>query len=238
MDLYHRLSHVHSDVRDLVLRQCGQHRDEHFAHDIGRDHCGECGHAEQGRESVQVVLVHVQTQQFGDGMGGRPLHAEDLRQLLQVVDGGLPDRVDAVIKPRYANGTQLVVEEGLAQLSSQNREQFHHRQLDPPVLVLTQLSQRGYDRLRQVLDAQHLVQVFQPFEQVESHIRAFIPEQSQEHWEDVLVSGGLLDYRTQSQKVLGQGAPHILESVSLQLLKARHYLAHDAGRVQDLAEVR
>lgn len=53
---------------------------------------------------------------------------------------------------------QLLVEEGLTELASKDRELLHNAQLNAPVLVLGEVSEAGNNRLLQVFDPDHRVQ--------------------------------------------------------------------------------
>ena len=100
--LYRRLhllywfSYIHSDVGHGILLQSDNDGDEHSAHDIGRQDGGECRHAEEGSQSVQVVFIDMQAQELGDYMGHCPLGPKDLCQVFHIVKCCLSNRVDAI----------------------------------------------------------------------------------------------------------------------------------------------
>jgi hypothetical protein len=157
--------------------------------------------------------------------------------LFQVVDGCFSNRVDAVVQPCDADRAQLVVEEVLSQLASEDRELLYDWQLNSPVFILAELGERRDNWLGQVLYAEHLVHIFQSLEKVESDIRAFISQQQQKDGQDMLVSGRLFDDGTKSQNVFCESTSHILELVCLKLFQAWDYLRDDVISIHDLAKV-
>ena len=54
----------------------------------------------------------------------------------------------------------------------------------------------------------------------------------------MLVSSRLLDNWANREKVLGEGAPHVLESIGLKFLQTRHDLSDDTGPVEQSAKIR
>jgi hypothetical protein len=88
-----------------------------------------------------------------------PLHSEDLSQLFEVIDGCLSDWVDWVIEPGDTDWVQLIIEELLTQLLGEYWKLLNDWELDPPVLVLTQLCQSRDDGLREILNTQDSIQI-------------------------------------------------------------------------------
>ena len=140
----------------------------------------ECSHA------VQVVGCLRQGEDPRDDSGKGPLLPKLLHQLLQVVGGRLADGIDMIHKPGHAQGVELCIKELQPKLSSQQRHVLNDDQTHPPVGILCKLHDGGEQELGQILDADHLFHAIEVRDDVQPHIRALIPQQSQEEGHDVL----------------------------------------------------
>lgn len=90
---------------------------------------------------------------LGDDSLARPIDAEHLGELFQVVCGCFADGEYGVTEPAHAEAAQLLVEELYTQLAGKQWDVFDNGKSHSPLLVLGQLDYGWQKRLRQKINA-------------------------------------------------------------------------------------
>ena len=85
----------------------------------------------------------------------RPLNAEDLCELLQVLSRSFTNGEDGVTQPAHAQAAELLVKKLNAELRGKERNVFDDGQANAPLLVFGKLDNGGEEGLRQELDANY-----------------------------------------------------------------------------------
>merc|ERR1719362_1323737 len=116
----------------------------------------------------------------------RPLCAELLHQLLEVVGGGLSDGVHVVYQPGHAQTVQLLVKELHTELPSQQGHVLYDGQPHAPLGVLRELHNGGQKTLAELLDANNLVDAVQVRDDVQSHVGTLVLQLRQEERQQML----------------------------------------------------
>ena len=80
---------------------------------------------------------------LGYDCAASPFHAEDLRELFEILRAGFSDAEHSVSKPGHAQTAKLLIEELDAQLRCQKRYVLDDGQPDAPLFVLGQLHDGG-----------------------------------------------------------------------------------------------
>lgn len=128
---------------------------------------------------MQVVLIKVEAHHLWNGVSAGPLRSKDIDKCLQILESFFSDSENAIAQPSDTDWCQLVIEELFPELPGKDWELVNDRELDSPILVLTQLSQSWNDALRQVLNSDDVVQRLDPLEEVEPHVGALVSKQCQ-----------------------------------------------------------
>lgn len=71
---------------------------------------------------MEVVFVHMKTEELRDHVSNCPLGPKDLSQGSYIVDGSLSNREDRVREPSNADWVQFLYEETFAKLFGKHRE--------------------------------------------------------------------------------------------------------------------
>ena len=102
-------------------------------------------------EKIRRVLAH--TNDLGYNLNFGPLDAKDLGELLEVDGRSFANAVDVVAQPGHAQVAELLVEEGLAELSSQQRDVLDDGLSNAPGFVFRELDDRREQGLRKQINA-------------------------------------------------------------------------------------
>jgi len=98
------------------LRECEDDWEEVLSDDIGGEDRSQGSHAEEWGQSMEVVLLDVQTHQLREDLSGCPLGPEQSCQFLQNNQSLLSDLENAVVEPGDADWSKLIVEVVFAEL--------------------------------------------------------------------------------------------------------------------------
>lgn len=167
---------------------------------------------------MQIVDLISQVGKLLNYVSFGPLRSKNLGELLQILDRSNPNGIDTIVQPLEAHWDQLLGKELLSKLSRQGWVLLHHRELDTPVLVLREVFKSWDNALLKIFKTDHIVELLQSLEKIKSNIRAFISQECQENWEDVLICWPLLDNFADGKKVLSQCLSYIWELISFQFV--------------------
>jgi len=90
-----------------------------------------------------------------------PFNTKHLCEFLQVLCAGFTDAEDSVAEPGHAQVAELLIEEGHTKLAGEQRHILNYCQTYTPLLVFSQLNDRGQQRLRQQVDADDVVNLLE-----------------------------------------------------------------------------
>lgn len=109
--------------------------------------------------------------------------------MLEVRDGGLADRVHAVVEPANAHGQQILFKERRGQLRGEQRDVLDDRKSHAPLPVGCELCDGGEERLGELLDADHGRDGVEGGDDVESDFGELVSEQLEEEGKEMLHGG-------------------------------------------------
>ena len=192
--------------------------------------------SEAGRHSVKVVGVFGHGGDLGHDCGAGPFDSKDFGELLEVLRAGLTDAEHSIAEPRHAQTAELLVEELHAQLRCQQWNILNDRQTDTPLLVFCQLDNGRQERLREELDSNNVVDLFQLGDDVEANIREVVLEHLQEHGKEMFGGFLLAEDGSKTADLSTKGSTDMLRGVSDEILDGGHDFAEEGLLFDELAE--
>ena len=158
------LCHIKSDVRNGIFTHRLQNWHEWFFDNLRGKNLAQLSHTEESCESVQVVTLSFQIKKSCYYVFLSPLWSENNRKLFKIFNRSDPNWINRIVKPFEAHRNQLFCEKLLSQLFGQSRELLDHRELNPPILIFTEILECRYDRLLKILQSNNAVELLQSLE--------------------------------------------------------------------------
>ena len=137
--------------------------------------------SEASGHSVEVVGMLCHDGNLGHDGRARPLDAKDFRKLLQVLRASFPNAEDGVAEPGHAERAEFLVEELDAELGSQERYVLDDGQAHSPLLVFRKLDDGREKGLREQVNADNIVDLFELRDDIEADVREVVFEHLEEH---------------------------------------------------------
>lgn len=191
---------------------------------------------EDGRHAEEVVVVLSHGENVGDdGLPG-PLDTEDLCQSAEVDGGSFSDRIHRVAEPRHTELRKLLIKEANAELLREQRNIVDDGLANAPLLVLSELHDGRQESLREQLDADDIVDLFNLGNDVEADVRELVFEKLKVKRKKVLYGGVFSKKRCEAGDLLGQGGANMLGSVACELSHARQKASEDHFSVDEFGE--
>ena len=188
------------------------------------------------RHPIKVIRMLCHRGDLRHDRAARPFHPKNLGQFLQVLRARLADTKHRIAEPGHAERAQLVIEELHAQLRRQERDVLDDGQSHAPLFVLRELYDGWQEGLRQKLDSDDVVDLFELGDDVEAHVREVVLEHLEEHGEQVFGGFLLAENGREAGDLVAEGGADVLAGIRDEFFDRGHDVAEEDFVVDELAE--